>query len=176
MLMQVNWRALEGGLTPVNTWPHGRGTVAPTMNDTAYPSATGPAQVPQADLFTLLDSGAGGLGEAEAARRLARYGPNDARASARGGYLQTLGELFGNPLVLMLLVAAVVSGLLRDRVGAGIIVAMVLLSVTLNYVLSYRSRRAAERLREEIAPTACRSEEHTSELQSPVHLVCRLLL
>src|SRR5690348_17452286 len=23
---------------------------------------------------------------------------------------------------------------------------------------------------------ACRSEEHTSELQSPVHLVCRLLL
>src|SRR5690348_17884203 len=24
--------------------------------------------------------------------------------------------------------------------------------------------------------TSCRSEEHTSELQSPVHLVCRLLL
>src|SRR6266487_5402375 len=26
------------------------------------------------------------------------------------------------------------------------------------------------------SPTASRSEEHTSELQSPVHLVCRLLL
>src|SRR5690348_18109206 len=26
------------------------------------------------------------------------------------------------------------------------------------------------------APTRTRSEEHTSELQSPVHLVCRLLL
>src|SRR6266487_4733916 len=26
------------------------------------------------------------------------------------------------------------------------------------------------------ARAACRSEEHTSELQSPVHLVCRLLL
>src|SRR5438876_8799393 len=26
------------------------------------------------------------------------------------------------------------------------------------------------------AVPACRSEEHTSELQSPVHLVCRLLL
>src|SRR5690348_13187980 len=25
-------------------------------------------------------------------------------------------------------------------------------------------------------PRQCRSEEHTSELQSPVHLVCRLLL
>src|SRR5690348_17532562 len=27
-----------------------------------------------------------------------------------------------------------------------------------------------------IDPTSLRSEEHTSELQSPVHLVCRLLL
>src|SRR5437763_12181176 len=26
------------------------------------------------------------------------------------------------------------------------------------------------------APVACRSEEHTSELQSPMYLVCRLLL
>src|SRR5438876_8598184 len=26
------------------------------------------------------------------------------------------------------------------------------------------------------SPSSCRSEEHTSELQSPVHLVCRLLL
>src|SRR5258708_14219110 len=29
---------------------------------------------------------------------------------------------------------------------------------------------------QELAPTAPRSEEHTSELQSPDHLVCRLLL
>jgi Mg2+-importing ATPase len=143
-------------LTPVNTGPRDRGTVASTMNDAARPAAAaGPAQVPQADLFALLDSGAGGLDEAEAVRRLARYGPNDARTGVRGGHLRMLGELFGNPLVLMLLVAAVVSGLLRDRVGAAIIVAMVMLSVTLNYVLSYRSRRAAERLRDEIAPTAC---------------------
>src|SRR4051794_41754611 len=28
----------------------------------------------------------------------------------------------------------------------------------------------------QLVPTIVRSEEHTSELQSPVHLVCRLLL
>src|SRR5438552_13458689 len=33
-----------------------------------------------------------------------------------------------------------------------------------------RSRQSVRR------PLACRSEEHTSELQSPDHLVCRLLL
>src|SRR5690348_17936834 len=38
-------------------------------------------------------------------------------------------------------------------------------------------RRAAPGRREPARPTpSSRSEEHTSELQSPVHLVCRLLL
>src|SRR4051794_41537068 len=36
-------------------------------------------------------------------------------------------------------------------------------------------REHAERDQQHLAPAA-RSEEHTSELQSPVHLVCRLLL
>src|SRR5947208_12250066 len=40
-----------------------------------------------------------------------------------------------------------------------------------------RPRLAADsRLAIEAPPTALRSEEHTSELQSPDHLVCRLLL
>src|SRR5690348_17916052 len=39
------------------------------------------------------------------------------------------------------------------------------------------SRRSCSvRSRSSPTPTAGRSEEHTSELQSPVHLVCRLLL
>lgn len=125
------------------------------MNETPpLPAARDSARVAQSSLFALLESSAAGLDEVEAAHRLATQGPNDAEARERTGHLRTLIELFGNPLVLMLLVAAIVSGFLGDHVGAGIIVAMVLLSVMLNYVLSYRSKRAAERLREEIAPTA----------------------
>src|SRR3989442_11553219 len=37
-------------------------------------------------------------------------------------------------------------------------------------------RQALHVLREELGPEECRSEEHTSELQSRPHLVCRLLL
>ena len=125
------------------------------MNDAPHPTITPDAtQAPQTRVFALLDSNATGLTESEAARRLAEHGPNEARAGPRASPLGTLTELFGNPLVLMLLVAAAVSGVLGDRTGAGIIVAMVLLSAMLNYVLSYRSKRAAERLREGIAPTA----------------------
>lgn len=125
------------------------------MNDAHRPTvAPEPAQAPQAQVFALLGSSANGLTEPEAARRLAEHGPNEPEASPGASPLRTLIELFGNPLVLMLLVAAAISGVLGDRIGAGIIVAMVLLSVMLNYVLSYRSKRAAERLREGIAPSA----------------------
>src|SRR6266581_6579241 len=47
------------------------------------------------------------------------------------------------------------------------------------YTTLFRSCRTGARLHEypcRCASVAARSEEHTSELQSPVHLVCRLLL
>ena len=126
------------------------------MNDVAHPprSTADPRQVSVERLFDLTGSTPRGLAEIEAARRLAIHGPNEAQAGGHTGYLRTLIGLLGNPLVLMLLVAATVSGVLGDRIGAAIILAMVLLSVALNFVLSYRSQRAAERLREAIAPTA----------------------
>ncbi len=129
------------------------------------------AAIPHERVFALLGTRATGLSEAEALQRLAAAGPNEAGAGQRAGYIGTLLELFGNPLVLMLLVAAAVSGFLGDRVGAGIIFAMVLLSVVLNFVLSFRSRAAAEKLREEVAPTAsvCRSGEWRD-------LPCRVLV
>src|SRR5947208_4079794 len=39
-----------------------------------------------------------------------------------------------------------------------------------------RNRKASASVRDEPYPRKTRSEEHTSELQSPDHLVCRLLL
>lgn len=125
------------------------------MNVSAHPAVIPEAaQAPQSYLFALLGSSAAGLTESEAAHRLAVHGPNEAQTGPRASALGMLLGLFGNPLILMLLLAATLSGFLGDRLGAVIIVAVVLLSVTLNYALSYRSTRTAERLREGIAPTA----------------------
>src|SRR5438309_5552462 len=44
------------------------------------------------------------------------------------------------------------------------------------YVMRAVSRSRAVALRARSGPNASRSEEHTSELQSQFHLVCRLLL
>jgi Mg2+-importing ATPase len=95
-----------------------------------------------------------GLTSAEARRRLAEVGPNEATGRRRGAALREFLGLLANPLVVILLLASGVSALLGDRLNASIIALMVLLSVVINFVQSYRSQRAAERLRQEVAPTA----------------------
>jgi P-type Mg2+ transporter len=95
-----------------------------------------------------------GLTSIEAARGLAEHGPNEPAPTRRLSVVIEFGRLFANPLVLILLVASVVSAWVGQDVDAGIIITIVLLSVTVNFWQSYRSQRAADRLRASVAPTA----------------------
>ena len=83
-----------------------------------------------------------GLSSQEAAERLSKYGPNDPAPVKRGAAVIELLILFVNPLVVILLVASVVSFLLGNVTDAVIILVMVLLGVSINFVQTYRSRRA----------------------------------
>jgi len=95
-----------------------------------------------------------GLTSAEAARRLAQYGPNEPVRIRRFSALAQLLRLFRNPLVVILLVAALLAALLGQRADAGIIVTIVLLGVCLNFWQTFRSGRAAEKLNASVMPTA----------------------
>jgi P-type Mg2+ transporter len=95
-----------------------------------------------------------GLTSAEGKERLSQYGPNDPAPVRRGAIALELLFLFLNPLVIILLFAAVVSAFLGQTVDAGIIFVMVLLGVTINFVQTYRSQRAIEKLRQNVTPTA----------------------
>ena len=88
-----------------------------------------------------------GLSSAEAARRLAEYGPNEPAPVRRLSAVVQLLHLFANPLVIILLVASAIAGSLGQQVDALIIVTMVVLGVAINFWQSYRSQQAAERLR-----------------------------
>ena len=95
-----------------------------------------------------------GLTSAEATRRLAQYGPNEP-APVRGHSLAVqFVQLFANPLVVILLVASAIAGSLGQQVDALIIVTIVVFSVSINFWQSYRSQRAAERLRSSVVPSA----------------------
>lgn len=74
-----------------------------------------------------------GLSEAEAARRLAEYGPNDPAPSRQRSTIVTLLLLFLNPLAIVLLIAAAFSAFLGQAVDAGIIVLIVVLGSAINF-------------------------------------------
>ena len=95
-----------------------------------------------------------GLTSSEAARRLGEYGLNEAVGGRRTNAIVQILIFLVNPLVIILLIASVVSAFLGEIFNATIIAGMVLLSVALNFVQTYRSQRAADRLRSQVALTA----------------------
>jgi magnesium-translocating P-type ATPase len=95
-----------------------------------------------------------GLSAAEAARRLAEYGPNDPAPSRQRSTVITLLLLFLNPLAIVLVIAAVFSAFLGQGVDTAIIVLVVILGNAINFWQTYRSERAIARLREAVTNTA----------------------
>ena len=101
-----------------------------------------------------LDVRSKGLTQAEAKRRLAQYGANEPSTAKRAAPLFQLLILLANPLAIILLVASAISAALGEVLNASIIVTMVLLSVALNFIQTYRSQKAVDSIRKEVAPTA----------------------
>jgi len=95
-----------------------------------------------------------GLSFIEATNRLAQFGPNEPAASRRTATVFQLLLLFANPLAIILLVASAISAALGQAMNASIIVLVILLSVALNFIQTFRSQRAVDRIRQEVAPTA----------------------
>ena len=126
---------------------------APHVAHGTPPHSSAPIMAP-AELFEQWRSSEHGLTRTEAQRRLLEVGPNEPARRRRGAALGALLAFLTNPLVVILLVASGVSALLGDIANAVIIAGIVVLSVLLNFFQTYRSQRAAERLRAAVAPTA----------------------
>jgi Mg2+-importing ATPase len=110
--------------------------------------------LPSGELLNRLGTSAAGLTTEEVARRLETYGSNEvARKGKRPVLIEFLSH-FRNPLVIILIIAAIVSGVLGQLVDAAIILSIVLVSVILDFTQEYRAGRAAEALRRRVATTA----------------------
>ncbi len=105
-------------------------------------------------VFAQLNAGPTGLTGAEAARRLAEYGPNELQASGRVSPWAVLLSQFKNILIVILLIATALSAVLGHGVEAIAIAVIVLLAVLLGFVQEYRAERAIEALRRMAALTA----------------------
>ncbi len=111
------------------------------------------AVVPLPDLFQMLNSSGIGLSTSDATAILKRVGPNKIETAKRKHLLVAFVGRFGNPLVLILMVAAAVSAFTGDIPSFVIITTIVLMSVTLDVVQEHQAENAAERLREQVSPS-----------------------
>jgi P-type Mg2+ transporter len=109
---------------------------------------------PLEDLFQLLGATPAGLTTVETKRRLRLYGANSLAQESRFTNLLTLVRLFANPLVVILLLASGISLGLGDDVGGLIIIAIILLSVLLNFFMEFQARHAVAEIQKQVATTA----------------------
>src|SRR5256886_8398712 len=101
-----------------------------------------------------LDASPLGLDSQEAARRLARFGPNELVQTARVSPLRILLSQFVDVLVIVLIIAAIISavlGLLQgqssDLYDAVLIIVIVIMNAVLGFVQEYRAERSLEALK-----------------------------
>jgi Mg2+-importing ATPase len=109
---------------------------------------------PADQLLVRLATTPAGLATTEVQSRLTTYGPNDAATVKRSPlWLQVLAR-FRNPLVIILLVASGLSAATGDVASFFIVVTIVSISMTLDFVQEVRAQNAVEALRRSVAVQA----------------------
>ena len=95
-----------------------------------------------------------GLGEGEAAARLQRYGPNEIRESKLPSRFVLLLTQFSDFMILLLIGAAILSGIVGDVEDTAVILAIVILNAVVGFVQALRAQNTMAALRRLAAPMA----------------------
>ena len=95
-----------------------------------------------------------GLNDGEVTKRLAQYGQNVIEKKSSRPLFRMFIDQFTDVMILVLVVAAVISGVIGEAVDAITILVIVVLNATIGFVQGYRAERAIAALREMSAPTA----------------------
>ena len=97
---------------------------------------------------------ADGLPDGEAASRLERTGPNLLEEGRQRGPWRILLDQFTDFMILVLIAAAVLSGIIGDIADTLAIIAILLLNAIIGFTQEYRAAKAMAALRRIAAPTA----------------------
>ncbi|MCQ3922748.1 MAG: ATPase [Rhodocyclaceae bacterium] len=106
------------------------------------------------ETLALLDAAPQGLTFAEAESRLAKHGPNALPEGGGRSIARMLADQFADFMILVLVAAAVVSGIVGEPSDTIAIFVIVLLNATIGFAQEWRAERAMAALRKMAAPSA----------------------
>jgi Ca2+-transporting ATPase len=95
-----------------------------------------------------------GLSDTEAAARIKQYGPNKFLIEDKISRIKILLHQFTNPLIYILLAAAVVTAFLREFIDTGVIIAVVLLNAVIGYFQEFKAEESIRALKKLLVPKA----------------------
>ncbi|WP_440949334.1 magnesium-translocating P-type ATPase [Methanosphaerula subterraneus] len=130
-------------------------------------SGTNLHTLPIEDLFLALNSSAQGLTTENAEAQRLQYGRNDISSKKKESVILQFLKQFTNPLVLILLFAALISIAVGEVTNAAIIISIILISVILDFFQRYRAENAAALLTKKIIARA-RVQRDEKEEEIPI--------
>jgi Mg2+-importing ATPase len=105
---------------------------------------------PAADLLAELHSSPDGLSASEAQERLRQAGPNVLKPRRHDSALRSFLAQIANPLILILIFAAVISSIAGEWTDAAIVIVIVVASAMLSFTQEYAASHAVEKLRAQV--------------------------
>ncbi|MCR4301245.1 MAG: cation-translocating P-type ATPase [Sulfuricaulis sp.] len=112
-----------------------------------------------------------GLAEDEIMRRREYFGPNEIREGKRRGPIAMFLGQFTDFMILVLIAAAIISGLIGDVVDTIVILAIIVLNAIVGFVQEYRADRAVAALKQMAALSAHVVRDSASQIVPAVELV-----
>lgn len=112
------------------------------------------ATLPLNELMARLETTPKGLTSEQAAERLEIYGENVLAKERKHSAVKDFLLHFKSPLIIILLVAAVISGFLGELANTTIILIIIFASIVLGYYQENKAEKAAELLKQQVTSTA----------------------
>ncbi|MFU8827546.1 MAG: cation-transporting P-type ATPase, partial [Brevefilum sp.] len=111
-------------------------------------------ELPRDEVFEVLDTGFCGLSEEEAEQRLEQYGPNVVESGDKISKWDILWAQLKNPLVLVLVIAAVISLLAGKNADAIVIAVVIVVNTLIGFFQEFQAEEALDALMSQAAPEA----------------------
>ena len=111
-------------------------------------------QSPDEALKNLSTSKESGLSKEEATKRLEKYGENALAAEKKKSFGEKLKEQILDPMIIILMIAAIVSAFVGEALDAGIIIAIVIVNAFLSIYQEGKAEEAIEALQKMSSPKA----------------------
>ena len=133
---------------------YGNSNNEPVASTLAFLSTEEMITLPNEELLKRLRTTPRGLSSEQATENLETYGPNELAREHKHSAIKEFLLHFKSPLVIILLIAGIITGILGQLTNTTIIFVIIFVSIILDYYQESKAEKAAQLLKQKVTTTA----------------------